>query len=217
MRCQSLGRSDAEIGTSKFDSSGLSSNPREDDLESSSALTLDANPVAQVRSTASMPRHAQHRLCTSRSSQLLNSCANKLHVTAGCGCCTEAEVAAKIHDSGPVLYSLHALQHGPRQHEHCNSTHVEAIRLGFCKDRPGSVVLLLVSLSPAIPHMPSSSPGACYMHIAKTLSRQLWTCQYAPDWACVEPPLNVPRSCPLQQGCVVQGVPDDTSGGRSVG
>ena len=75
--------------------------------------------------------------------------ANKLQMTAGRGCCTDPEMATTIYDSGPVLYSLHALQHGPRQHEHCNSTHVKAVWLGFCKDRPGPVILLLVSFAMA--------------------------------------------------------------------
>lgn len=53
-------------------------------------------------------------------------------------------VAASMDHRGPVLHGLHAVQYGPREHEHCHSAHVQAVLVGFHHSRPRAVLILLV-------------------------------------------------------------------------
>lgn len=42
-----------------------------------------------------------------------------------------------------MLRRLHAVQHGPRKHEHCHPTHAVAVQLGRAHGRSGPVVVFL--------------------------------------------------------------------------
>lgn len=49
-----------------------------------------------------------------------------------------------MDDGGLVLCSVHAMQYGSSEYEHCYPTDGQAVRLGLSDDWPRAVVLLLV-------------------------------------------------------------------------
>ena len=50
----------------------------------------------------------------------------------------------EVDNHWTVFRCLHAVQHGPSQHEHCHPSNGTAIRLGYCHHRHCAVLLLLV-------------------------------------------------------------------------
>ena len=54
------------------------------------------------------------------------------------------QVEKKMDDHWAMFHSLHALQYGPGQHEHCYSTNGRTVWLGLCHHRHCPIFLLLV-------------------------------------------------------------------------
>jgi len=66
---------------------------------------------------------------------------------AACSSVPEGSVwlASALDDGAAVLCCVHAVQHGPGQHEHCHPAHVAAVRLEQSDGGAGAEQLLLVS------------------------------------------------------------------------
>lgn len=93
------------------------------------------------------PAHYASALLVSRVGALpvYRSQSSELFANAGCERCEGVRVEEEVHNCGPMFCGVHALQHGPRKHEHSHPAHEQTVWLGQCHHRSCPVLLFLVS------------------------------------------------------------------------
>ena len=67
-----------------------------------------------------------------------------LRICTSAGCAGAQQMEAALDNCGHVLFCIHAVQHGPCEHEHRSAADVPGVPLVFTDRRPCPVLLFLV-------------------------------------------------------------------------